>query len=59
MKKQVVLKMFETTSSGIRKFYNRWSSITKKDLTVKTVKQTILWMDILEKVTANQFLIVF
>ena len=29
MKKQSILKLFEMTSLGIRRFYNRWTRMTK------------------------------
>jgi hypothetical protein len=30
MKKQSILKLFEMTSLGIRRYYNRWTRLTKE-----------------------------
>lgn len=40
MKKQSILKLFEMTSLGIRRFYNRWTRLTKERHTLMQVHKT-------------------
>lgn len=40
MKKQSILKLFEMTSLGIRRFYNRWTRLTKEKHTLMQVNKT-------------------
>lgn len=41
MKKQSILKLFEMTSLGIRRFYNRWTRLTKEKHTLMQVHNTL------------------
>jgi len=41
MKKQSILKLFEMTSLGIRKFYNRWTRLTKEKHILTSVNATM------------------
>lgn len=59
IKKQSVLKLFDATSNGMKKLYNRWIRITKRDMTLKQVTSMMNWMDSLHTQTSQMFDILF
>jgi hypothetical protein len=59
MKKQSILKLFEMTSLGIRRFYNRWTRMTKEKHTLVQVTKTMQTFESVEAALANQYMIIF
>jgi len=59
MKKQSILKLFEMTSLGIRRFYNRWTRFTKEKHTLLQVNRTMHAFESVEGAIANQYMIIF
>jgi succinylarginine dihydrolase len=59
LKKQSVLRLLDVTSSGIRKLYNRWLRITKKDRTLQQVNTTMLFADHLNDALSNNLSMIF
>lgn len=59
MKKQSILKLFEMTSLGIRRFYNRWTRLTKEKHTLMQVNRTFRAFEEVEIALANQYQIIF
>ena len=59
MKKQSILKLFEMTSLGIRRFYNRWTRFTKEKHTLMQVNKTFTAFESIESALSNQYMIIF
>ena len=59
MKKQSILKLFEMTSLGIRRFYNRWTRFTKEKHTLMQVNKTFAAFESIESALSNQYMIIF
>lgn len=59
MKKQSILKLFEMTSLGIRRYYNRWTRLTKEKHILMTVNRALKAFESGESAIANQYLIMF
>lgn len=59
MKKQSILKLFEMTSLGIRRYYNRWTRLTKEKHILMTVNWALRAFESAEGAIANQYQIIF
>ena len=59
MKKQSVLQLLDITSSGIRKFYNRWIRITKRDHTLKQAYSMMHSLDAMNSCIVQTFKVIF
>ena len=59
MKKQSILKLFEMTSLGIRRYYNRWTRLTKEKHILSSVNATFKALESAESALATQYMIVF
>ena len=59
MKKQSILKLFEMTSLGIRRYYNRWTRLTKEKMILLSVNATFKALESASLAIADQYKIVF
>lgn len=59
VKKQSVIKLLDITSNGVRRYYNRWETITRRDLTLKQATHVMSSIEIMHQNLANTFMIVF
>ena len=59
IKKQSVIQLLDMTSNGVKKLYNRWMRITKRDITIKQVSSMMNWLDSLNEETSHAFSILF
>jgi hypothetical protein len=59
LKKQLVIRLLDVTSSGIRRFHNRWLRITKRDRTLRQANSTMHSFDALNDGILTHFDLLF